>query len=95
MACYTNIMKKFLLAISLLILLSPVAISRPINAAAYSVMQKQAYRNNYTRQTSLRPLPYWRTQSNFATRNRMNFHNNNFYNSINNYNPYMLKYRGY
>ena len=72
-----------------------MSIARPINAAAYSVMQKQAYRNNYTRQTYYRPIPYWQSQSDFATRNRMNFHYNNFHNSINNYNPYMLRYRGY
>ena len=88
-------MKRIVVITLIMFVFETAVAAHPINAAAYSVMQKQSYRNNYHRQVGVRPMPYWQAPSNFTTRNRMNFHNNNFYNSINNYNPYMIKYRGY
>ena len=54
-----------------------------INAAADRTMQTQALRNNYNRQVNYKPMPYWQMQSNYSTRNRIDY--STYTNSVNQY----------
>lgn len=66
-----------------LILIMPTVNAASINAAAYRTMQTQALRNNYNRQVNNKPMPYWQMQSNYSTRNRVDY--STYTNSVNQY----------
>ena len=87
----TSMKKSFLIFILLLFIVSPVS-AASINAAAYKTMQARSYRDNYNRQTGV--TPYWKLQSNYATRNRMYNSYSNYNNSVNQFNYNTRMYRG-
>ena len=66
-----------------------------INPAVYRTMSTNSYRTNYNRQIN-QPMPYWRAQSSFSTRNRVyqDYNNyNRFMNNVNQYNYNKSNYR--
>lgn len=77
------IMKKYVI-IFLALTITNTAIAGSINAAAYRTMQVQSYRNNYNRQVNNSTIPYWQMQSNYTTRNRVDY--STYQNYVNQYN---------
>lgn len=72
------VMKKYAVIFFILAIANGVY-AASINAAAYRTMQMQSYRNNYNRQVNNQPMPYWQMQSNYSTRNRVDYSNYNNY----------------
>ncbi len=85
-------MNKRAIIIFTILALTNAVYAGSINAAAYRTMQAQSYRNNYNRQVNSKPMPYWQMQSNYSTRNRVDYSTYN--NSINQYNYNRQMYRG-
>ena len=86
-------MKKVLLLICLLSFLPAYPAS--INNAVYQTMRASSYRNNYNRQVNNRVVPYWQSQANYATRNRIHMNYSNYNNKLYNYTNTRNSYRGY
>lgn len=84
-------MNKLVIIILALLALTNTVYAAPINAAAYRTMQAQSYRNNYNRQVNNKPTPYWQMQSNYSTRNRVDY--STYSNSVNQYNYNRQMYR--
>lgn len=76
-------MKRYAILLLILIMANS-AFAGSINAAAYRTMQAQSYRNNYNRQVNNSTIPYWQMQSNYATRNRIDY--STYQNYVNQYN---------
>ena len=90
---YNTSMKKIILTIIAIFIFLLPSYAASINAAAYKTMQAKSYRDNYNRQTS-GVTPYWKLQSNYATRNRMYNSYSNYNNSVNQFNYNTRMYRG-
>jgi len=71
-------MNKLLVFIVFMLISISHVFAGSINPAVYKTMSEQSYRTNYNRQLRTNPNSYWRTQSDFRTRNRT-FQNYNDY----------------
>ena len=79
-------MRKYIVVILVLISLVQTAYSSSINPVAYRAMQMQSYRSRYN--TNAGPVPYWKAQSNYATRNRVYGDYSQYDSAVQRYNNY-------
>ena len=80
------------------IIFTNTAFANSINPAVYKTMTGTSYRNNYRLNTRQISEPYWKMQSNPATRNNNSFINNqtqNFNQNMGQYRYNMKLMRGY
>ena len=67
---------KNIAVLLLLFMVCNSAFAGSINPAVYKTMSGQSYSQNYRLNTQARPVPYWQTQANPATRNNYSYMNN-------------------
>ncbi len=79
-------MPKLIIFILVLFFIVPESQASSINPAAYRTMQMQSYSNNYRRNARGQVIPYWRAQSNYATRNRVYRNYAQYDNTVQQYN---------
>ncbi len=90
-------MNRLLVFIIFMLMSVSLAFAGSINPAVYRTMSPQSYRANYNRQVRSGMIPYWQSQSNYTTRNRVYQNYQNYerhMNNVNQYNYTKNQYRG-
>jgi len=91
-------MNKLVISILIFVSFSVSSVNaKSINSNVYKTIVPQSYRYNYNTQVNNRPMPYWQSQANFSTRNRVysNYQNyQNYNNYVNQYNYNTRSMRG-